>query len=224
MLVFSQFTPLNFDVMEKSFIKLCVFICYNLFGESVFWPDMSYVQCKPGLVMQVPFQDEQITDSILYPYHICDFPTLLMMATVLMFCMLRFFFLSIFPFFAFIHSFIHSICQVVGFSIGTLSGTVCTVRHSLPFTRHIKKNTHISFKWRYFHILLSSGCLSLSPFQWRVKLTVTIYHAMQIMHISWNSNNQKKNGITPEHHWLVRWICFGKLVSFIVHIEVDAVF
>lgn len=161
---------------------------------------MSYVQYKQGLVMQVPFQDEQITDSILYPYHICDFPALLMMATlvtVLMFYMYVCFFSFHFSLFSLIHSFDLSSCWI--FYSGTLSGTMSGFANSLPLTRHIKWNTHISFKWRYFHILLCSGvflCLIFNggwnwPSQFAMQCKLCIFHR----------TTKKKKGKNTDDTW-----------------------
>lgn len=71
----------------------------------------------------------------------------------------------------------------------------------------------MSFKWRYFHIFCiclichkGEYCNWPSQFVW----CYVIY-----AYLMWMQSDEEKK-LTPEYHRLFRWICFGKLASFIV--------
>lgn len=144
-----SFSPfyIQFRSMEKSFIKLVVFI---LFGETLSARrHVVHLQHKQGLVMPVPFQDIQITDSISYPDHICDIPPSTVDDGHIPYSNLH----SRSSFFFFAHSFDLSSCWILS---DVKRHNVCFC-HSLPLTRHIKWIHVCLFKWRYFPYFL---CLS----------------------------------------------------------------
>lgn len=152
--------------------------------------------------MPVPFQDIQITDSISYPDHICDIPPSTVDDGHIPYSNLHsrssFFFLLI-----------HSICQVVGF-YRTLSGTMSAFA-TLCHLRDISNEyTYVFLNEGIFHIF----CVCLIFIGVKLTVTIRVCNA-NYAYFMWTQKAEEKT-LTPEYHRLFRWICFGKLASFVV--------
>lgn len=104
---------------------------------------------------------------------------------------------------------IHSICQVVGF-YRTLSGTMSAFA-TLCHLRDISNEyTYVFLNEGIFHIF----CVCLIFIGVKLTVTIRVCNA-NYAYFMWTQKAEEKT-LTPEYHRLFRWICFGKLASFVV--------